>query len=34
MERSNDLIAKVFDSQARAWNTKKQFVTYYGAYRI
>ena len=32
MERRNDLIARVFDSQAKHWNTKKQFVTYYGAY--
>ncbi len=32
MERRSDLIAKVFDIQAKDWNTKKQFVTYYGAY--
>ena len=32
MEIRNDLIARVFDSRAKDWNTKKQFVTYYGAY--
>ena len=32
MERRSYLIAKVFDIQAKDWNTKKQFVTYYGAY--
>lgn len=32
MEIRNDLIARVFDSRAKDWNTKKQFVTYYGTY--
>ena len=32
MERRNNLIARVFDSRAKDWDTKKQFVTYYGAY--
>lgn len=32
MESRKDLIARVFDSQAKDWNIKKQFVTYYGTY--